>query len=664
MVVTHRRPRLATEVVRGLLEREGLAPERVILVVNGEGGLDEPGLEEAIGVLRLPDNPGPAGGFRAGMQAAVAAGAKWIYLCEDDVGLFGLPSPRLEALLAELGRLPADPSGRPVGAVVAYGRDLVARTGHTVVHHVDGPGGFDEVDAASWGASLVSRDVVVAGVLPVDDYFFGYEDFDFWFQLKAAGFRLLLDRTSAARVAGEMSLAGRDAALGTERPLDAEEPWRAFYVARNFFLLARRHGRPGWIAAHLAYSLRRLQLAASGRERRAIVAGLVAGVRGRSGKDPRFLRTVGERAVTPGRSSSRRPPLVLHVMPYDMARGGQVMARALADQLDGVWGQQRVLTLFEAPDTVLRADFRLNVPLGPLRAAGLDPRVLLRLHRALKLLQPAIVVAHGGEPLKYLAPLPARSWPLVYLALGIVSDEARSGGRHWLYRSLVGRSDLVGGVSTECLDEAHDLFGVPRDRLVLLPNGRDPGTYRPSAGSVEAGPVTVIFVGHLTRTKRPERFVQVVAAVRGRGHDVTGVMVGDGPMEADMRAIGPGAGVDVLGRRDDVPDLLRDADLLVFTSVPESEGMPGVLIEAGMAGLPVVATDVPGVSSIVVDGVTGLIVPVDDAGAMVAAVERLVSDRRLRDQMGAAARTHCVEQFSIAAISRRWIEVFERVTAG
>lgn len=708
VVVTHRRPRLATQVVTSLLEEEGLAPDQVLLVVSGEGGLTDPSLEAAITVLRLPDNPGPAAGFREGMLAATRRpGTRWLYLSEDDIGLFGLPGPRIGRLLAALGRVEASADGAPVGAVVAYGRDLNRRTGHTTVHQVspDGPGddgtrsssgfdpaaaaGFDPVAAAPWGASLVSREVIDAGILPDDAWFFGYEDFDFWYRLQAAGFRLLVDRASAAHVSRYMSLAGREQAFAGQRPGDVEEPWREFYTSRNFFLLARRHGPPTWVAAHLAYSARRLQLAPTGRARLAILHGLLEGARGHTGKHPRYGRSRGEAPdeTEPGPEPADPHRLVLHVLPTDIARGGQVIARDLRDALDGRWGEHRILTLFSSEAALLRPDDCLDVPQGWGRRAGFDPRVALRLARALARLQPTVVVAHGGEPLKYLAALPNRGAPalpdrfapalprrhvpalpprhapLVYFAFGIVTESARRGLRHLLYRALMGRADIVAGISLETLDEARQLFRVDDDKLVLLPNSRDPGTYRPTDRPRPTGnpdeQVTLVFVGHLTATKRPERFVAAVEELRRRGHPVRGLLVGDGPMEAHLRGPAQAAGVQMLGRRLDVPDVLASADVFAFTSVAESEGMPGVLIEAGLAGLPTVATHVPGADTVIEPGRTGQVVPVEDFDALVGALESLALDAGERRRMGQAARRRCVELFSLEASVRRWCQLFD-----
>ncbi len=97
---------------------------------------------------------------------------------------------------------------------------------------------------------------------------------------------MLVDVICARQVAHRQTSAGRDDALRDHRPIDADEPWRAYYLARNYFALARRHGRRSWFAWHLLYSARRLQLAHSTAERLATVRGLVDGARGKLGHRP------------------------------------------------------------------------------------------------------------------------------------------------------------------------------------------------------------------------------------------------------------------------------------------------------------------------------------------------------------------------------------------
>jgi hypothetical protein len=314
VVLTHLRPRLASDVVRALIERERLDGRRIVVVVNGRGGLDDARLEEAVRMVRLPHNCGPAGGFKAGLlEAFREPNVRWAYLCEDDVGLFDLPSPRLSELLDRVAAHAASDSAaegaeldRPVGAVVAYGRDFVGRGAHTVNVVPSPPGdGLAPVDVACWGATLVSRAVVGAGVLPDPTWFFGLEDFDFFCRVRAAGFAVLLDEVAASRVSEQQTNAGRASAIGDRRPTDADESWRAYYHVRNSFALARRHGQPSWMAWHLAYSARLLQKARSGAERSAIVHGFWHGALGRMGENPRYRREVGELGPDTSSASAR-----------------------------------------------------------------------------------------------------------------------------------------------------------------------------------------------------------------------------------------------------------------------------------------------------------------------------------------------------------------------
>ncbi len=254
VVLTFMRPRLAGDVVRSLMGVEGLPGAQIVVVVNGVGGLDDPALEREVQMVRLPRNLGPAGGFRVGMEEAfVRPSTQWAYLCEDDIGLFSLPAPRVGSVLERVDDL--GPSGHALGSVVAYGRQFIGRGAHTlnVVPPTDGPD-LLPVDVACWGATLISRRVFDAGVLPNPKWFFGLEDFDFFCRVRKAGLGVVLDARAARAVAAQQTSAGRDAAIRAERPNDADESWRAYYHSRNSVELIRRHGSPSWYLWQSAYS--------------------------------------------------------------------------------------------------------------------------------------------------------------------------------------------------------------------------------------------------------------------------------------------------------------------------------------------------------------------------------------------------------------------------
>ncbi len=351
-------------------------------------------------------------------------------------------------------------------------------------------------------------------------------------------------------------------------------------------------------------------------------------------------------------------PLVLHVIPTPLARGAQREARALADELDrpGVRAH-RVLCLFEGPAEV-EPDLTLAVPDGDHPGVGYNWRAVPRLRAALARLDPVCVVAHGGEPLKYLVPAMAgRRRPLAYYAIGTYGASAGRSVQVAVWRRLLTRVDVVAAEGDEVAEECTRLLGVPESKVTMIPNGRDPAVFHPRPGGRTDDRPVVAFVGALTPGKRPHRFVEAVAALRTRGLGFRAVLIGDGALRPVIEAPAREADIEMLGSRSDVAELLGRSDVMVFPSRPQGEGMPGVLIEGGLSALPIVATDVPGVRTVIDDGTTGFVLAVEDLEGMVAALARLLEEPDLRRTMGEAARTRCVEHFSIGAVGSSWLRL-------
>jgi glycosyltransferase involved in cell wall biosynthesis len=114
--------------------------------------------------------------------------------------------------------------------------------------------------------------------------------------------------------------------------------------------------------------------------------------------------------------------------------------------------------------------------------------------------------------------------------------------------------------------------------------------------------------------------------------------------------------VHFLGLRRDVPDLLSAMDILVLPSHTEGFGL--ALVEAMAAGLPVIATSVGALPEVVTEGENGLLIPPRDAGALAGALERLLSDPALAQRLGANARTHVREHFSLDRLGQEINKIY------
>jgi glycosyltransferase involved in cell wall biosynthesis len=138
---------------------------------------------------------------------------------------------------------------------------------------------------------------------------------------------------------------------------------------------------------------------------------------------------------------------------------------------------------------------------------------------------------------------------------------------------------------------------------------------------------------------------------------------GRGPLEQRLKAELVDRGltqhVSFAGFRSDLPELLPGLDVLAHPA--SREGLGVALLEAASAGVPVVACDAGGVPDVVDHGHTGLLVPVDDVGALRAALARLLHDRAERARLGAAARAHVERRFNVTRLVDAHLSLYRRV---
>lgn len=138
-------------------------------------------------------------------------------------------------------------------------------------------------------------------------------------------------------------------------------------------------------------------------------------------------------------------------------------------------------------------------------------------------------------------------------------------------------------------------------------------------------------------------------------------IVGGGPQQADLEAMvvaaGLGGSVTLVGASDDVAGEMSAASVFVLSS--RSEGLPMVILEAMATGLPVVAFDCPtGPRDLVVDEVTGLVVPARDTAALAEAISRVAADEPLRRRMGSAGAERAQQHYAPQALATRWETLF------
>jgi glycosyltransferase involved in cell wall biosynthesis len=170
-------------------------------------------------------------------------------------------------------------------------------------------------------------------------------------------------------------------------------------------------------------------------------------------------------------------------------------------------------------------------------------------------------------------------------------------------------------------------------------------------------------VARLHRQKGLGDLLAAVAWVRERVPDVRLLLIGEGELrdelEAQARALGLSGAVIFAGIRTDVAEIVAALDIFVLPSL--WEGTSNAVLEAMAAGLPIVATAVGGTPEVVVDGVTGLLVPPRDPSALAGALVTLLQDADLRHRMGRAGRERVKQYFSLERMVRRTEALYEEL---
>jgi len=324
-------------------------------------------------------------------------------------------------------------------------------------------------------------------------------------------------------------------------------------------------------------------------------------------------------------------------------------------------------------DDLVRAELAaLGVGFEPieLQRTGLDPvadvRAIGGLTRRLRVLRPDLVLGYTIKPVIYgslaarLAGVPRRA--AMITGMGSALTGARTAKQHLvaviartLYRAGLAQCQVVIFQNTDDRDELTRLGAVPGHARVAVVRGSgvDLAHYAPSP--LPPGPPVFLFLGRLLRDKGIAEYVAAARAVRAHHPAARFRIAGwfdpkpESLTRRELDAIIADGTIEYLGAPDDVRPSLAAAHVLVLPSY--REGTPRSVLEAMSMNRAVITTDAPGCRETVIDGESGLVVPVRDAAAVAAAMTRLVASPALLARLAAAGRARAVELYDAQVVA-------------
>jgi len=296
-----------------------------------------------------------------------------------------------------------------------------------------------------------------------------------------------------------------------------------------------------------------------------------------------------------------------------------------------------------------------------------DPRPVRRLRWLLRRTPVDLVHAHAshahGAAVAALATIPAPARPPLVVSRRVDFPLHGPLARRIKYGPLVRCFLAVSRAVAGVLEEG----GVPPDRVRVVHSGVPP-LPPPDRGRDEVrralgvAPDRPLLLTTAALVDHKDHATAIRAVARCRAH-VRLVIAGEGPLRAALdrliEAEGVGDRVQLLGQREDVPDLLAAADLYLASS--HLEGLCTALMDAGRAGLAVVGTSAGGIPEVVRDGETGLLAPPRDPAALAARVDRLVQDPPLRERLGRAAAARVEQAFSVDRMVAGTVQAYREV---
>lgn len=348
---------------------------------------------------------------------------------------------------------------------------------------------------------------------------------------------------------------------------------------------------------------------------------------------------------------------ILQILQKPQLRGAEIFAAQLSEKLIAQGHQVALLYLFSGEDILPYKGLKIHLHGDPKNRLW-DIRGYRRLAKIIRDFKPDIIQANAGDTLKYASLsrfLFGWKGKLVFRNANLISAFIDTPSKKEFNRLLLKQVDAVASVSQHCLDDFQSVFSWKKP-IACLPIGTEPinSAYAipdDLAQKLKGRPFLVHIAGFVAE-KNHQGLIRIIKTINQSFPDVCLVLIGDGPFRSQIESQLP-KNVISLGTRKDAGSILQAAQALLLPSL--IEGLPGVILEAMVMEVPVIAYQVGGIPEVISHLETGFLIPKGDEEAFAKSViSYILTPFPKLKQITWNARNRIENQYSLDLISRNF----------
>jgi glycosyltransferase involved in cell wall biosynthesis len=363
---------------------------------------------------------------------------------------------------------------------------------------------------------------------------------------------------------------------------------------------------------------------------------------------------------------------VLQLVTKRQFRGAEIFAANLSAELIKKGHSISFVGIYEPPAEPLSVDGAQNKDLNGKRKF-LSLSLVLALSKFIKETNPQIIQANGSDTLKYAIAariVSRKNVPVVYRNISMVSAwHGNSFFKKRFYQYLFSKVDFITSVGNESINDLIKTFNYPRPRTKVIRRGIPLIAVDKSAAKIEvrrmldfpANTRLIAHAGNFSEEKNQDFLLDVFHILKNNNPDLKLILIGEGKRYSiignKIKALGLEQNVFQIGFRKNIEMFLSASDIFVLSS--KVEGIPGVVLEAAAQCTPAIAVNVGGVSEVIVDGQTGVMLSDFDAKAFASELTSLLHDEPRLALLGKNAYNFVSENFHTGKNTDAFITLYD-----